>query len=389
MPFLGKATFSAGPELPELVDDLADVVGIISPSETPLLDHLGDPTRAASSTIHEWIEDTLIPNHDRINQSTFSPDGASATSITVRDGSRFRAGDQVRPDGSSEIIFVNAVVGDVVIVSRGYGATFAQELTDGQLLHIIAGAAVEGDDRPEARFTNRTRRQNATQIFTSSVDVSGTMQATRAHAVGDEIDYQKQARMRELLRDLENAVIVGVQNETTPQGTSSAPRTMRGLLSHITTNAFQPDDGRIPEGDGPNSNGLNEAVLNGALRKIWEGSAGRVDTIVVGGAQKRRINQFIAGARRYTPDDTRVRDSVAIYESDFGTCRVILSRWVPDDAAILLDASRIAVLPLAGRSFHYKPLAATGDAERGQLIGEYTLEVLNEAAHGVIRALAA
>jgi hypothetical protein len=54
---------------------------------------------------------------------------------------------------------------------------------------------------------------------------------------------------------------------------------------------------------------------------------------------------------------------------------------------LLLDSSRIEVMPLAGRSFHYKALASTGDRESGQLIGEYTLELRNENAHGVIEGL--
>jgi len=54
---------------------------------------------------------------------------------------------------------------------------------------------------------------------------------------------------------------------------------------------------------------------------------------------------------------------------------------------LLLDSTRINVLPLAGRSFHYKPLASSGDYECGELIGEYTLELKNEAAHGIIRDL--
>jgi hypothetical protein len=53
----------------------------------------------------------------------------------------------------------------------------------------------------------------------------------------------------------------------------------------------------------------------------------------------------------------------------------------------MLDSSRLSVLPLAGRSFHYKPLASTGDYDCGELIGEYTLELKNEAAHGAIRGL--
>jgi len=60
---------------------------------------------------------------------------------------------------------------------------------------------------------------------------------------------------------------------------------------------------------------------------------------------------------------------------------------VPQDAVLFLDSSRVSVLPLTGRSFHFKPLASSGDYECGELIGEYTLELKNEAAHGVIRDL--
>ena len=61
MPFTGKASYSAGADLPEIAEDVADIVGIVSPYETPLLDHLGDAQRAATSTIHEWLEDALVP----------------------------------------------------------------------------------------------------------------------------------------------------------------------------------------------------------------------------------------------------------------------------------------------------------------------------------------
>jgi hypothetical protein len=78
---------------------------------------------------------------------------------------------------------------------------------------------------------------------------------------------------------------------------------------------------------------------------------------------------------------------VSIYESDFGICRIVATRWLPQDVALFLDSSRISVLPMAGRSFYFKPLASAGDYECGELIGEYTLELKNEAAHGLIRNL--
>ena len=60
MPFTGKATYAAGADLPEIMEDVSDLISIVSPYETPLLDHLGDPARAALSTIHEWVEDALV-----------------------------------------------------------------------------------------------------------------------------------------------------------------------------------------------------------------------------------------------------------------------------------------------------------------------------------------
>jgi len=390
MAFTGKASYSGGALLPELVEDVSDIIGIVSPHETPLLDHLGDPKRSALSTVHEWIEDALLANKGRLNQSSFNPSPTTATALVVDSAAVFRVGDLVRPGSSGEVMLVSAVnTGtNALVVSRGYGGTAPATLADDMELFILGNAALEGDDAPEARFTNRVRRQNYSQIFTASVDVSGSMQAAAAYGVDDEVDYQKQERMRELLRDLENCVINGVAPTSDQQGTSTVRRSMNGILHQLSTNSFEPGSGGIPDGDGAGLDELNEAVLNAALKSVWDQSSGVIDTILVGGAQKRRINEFASGSRAYLPEDQTYSDMISVYESDFGVCRVVLSRWMPTDSVILLDSSRVSVMPLQGRSFHYKPLAATGDSIEGQVIGEYTLELKNENAHGVIGGLA-
>ncbi|MDX9911633.1 MAG: DUF5309 family protein [Phycisphaerales bacterium] len=387
MPFTGKATFNAGTTLPELAEDVSDIIGIVSPFETPLLDHLGDPKRAATSTVHEWIEDTLLANTDQINQTVFTPGPTTATAITVDNPARFSPGDLVRPGDNKEVMLVTSVSSTLTVV-RGYGGTTPATLANDMPLTILGNAAFEGDIAPLARFTNRVRKANYTQIFTASIEVSGTLRASRNVGIDDEVDYQKQERMRELLRDLENCVINGTAPAADPQGSGSVRRSMNGILRTVQTNQFTPGAGGIPQGDGTGNNGLTEEVLNAALRKVWEQSNGPVDTIVVGGAQKRRINGFGTSSRSFLPEDTRYRDVISVYESDFGVCKVILSRWVPQDALILLDSSRAEVMPLQGRSFQYRELGALGDATRGQVVGEYTLELRNENAHGVVRGLA-
>jgi len=381
MAFTGKATYSAGTTLPELAEDVSDLIGIVSPYETPLLDALGDPLREAMSTHHEWLEDTLLPNKDAVNDSTFS-DPDVDTTFVVDNGSRFQVGDQIQIEGSGELMLVTGVSTNTLTVVRGYAGTSAADLVDDQVVNILGNAALEGADKPTTRFTNRSRNGNYTQIFTAAVEVSGTDMAASQLGLADELDYQKQERLRELIRDLENTVINGGQPAANPQGSGTVRRSMKGLVQHLSTNVFATGDSGFPSGTG-----LDETKINHVLRQIWENSNGNVDLIVVGGFQKRAINGFLADSRTYGAGDSTFTNLVSIYESDFGVCRIVATRWMPQDAALFVDSSRVNVLPLAGRNFHFKPLASGGDYECGELIGEYTVEMKNEAAHGLIRDL--
>ncbi|MHC5156162.1 MAG: SU10 major capsid protein, partial [Planctomycetota bacterium] len=118
MSFTGKATYSSGATLPEIAEDVSDVISIVSPFETPLLDVLGDPLRAATSTHHEWLEDTLLPNKDTINDASIL-DGFTESAFDVANGERFRAGDQIQVTGSQELMLVTDVSSNTLTVIRG------------------------------------------------------------------------------------------------------------------------------------------------------------------------------------------------------------------------------------------------------------------------------
>ncbi len=212
--------------------------------------------------------------------------------------------------------------------------------------------------------------------------MSGSELAVRQVGIKDELNYQKQQRTRELLRDLENCVINGRAPAATQEGSSSVRRTMKGIIPFLTTNKFSPGVGGFPS-----DTAVTEEQLNTALRNIWKQSNGQVDLILVGGLQKRAINQIVMPSRRFDGDVESVKNLINIYESDFGVCRIVMSRWVPKGMVMFLDSSRIEVLPLSGRSFHFRPLATIGDRDSGQVLGEYTLELRNENAHGYISGL--
>ncbi len=308
MSFTGKSTFTAGATLPEIADDVADLVSIVSPYETPLLDALGDPLYAATSTRHEWLEDALLPNSDSINQPSIDDSALNVTALTVANGGRFRVGDLIQAVGSREVMLVTAVATNVLTISRGYGGTTKAQLTDALGLTILGNAALEGADAGAARFSLRTRNSNYTQIFSAAVQVSGTEAAVRQVQVDDELQYQKSNRLRELLRDLENTVIHGVAPTADPQGTSTTRRTLRGILASISTNVMTVGSGLIPGDDT-----LAEAHVNAALRTIWEASGSKPDLILCGGAQKRRINGFIQTTQRFAPAGETFKNLVRFY----------------------------------------------------------------------------
>jgi hypothetical protein len=307
----------------------------------------------------------------------------NTTALTMSNGSRFRVGDQVQAVDSTEVMLVTDVAGNVITVTRGYGGTAKQQLVDTLVLTILGNAALEAADAGAPRFTVRTRKSNYTQIFSAAVQVSGSEAAVRQIGVDDEMDYQKTNRLRELLRDLENTAINGVAPAANPEGSSTVRRTMRGILASLTSNVLAPGDGIIPE-----DTTLTEAHVNAALRTIWESSGNKPDLIVCGGGQKRRINGFIQTSQRFSPGGESYKNLVSTYESDYGVCRIVLSRYVPASMVLLLDSSRISVVPLSGRSFQFTRLATTGDYESGQVVGEYTLELRNEKGHGVLTGLA-
>ena len=376
MSFTGKATYDAGSSLPELVDDVSDLVGLISPFDTPLLDVIGSPRYSAKSTRHEWFEDQLNPNFSAINNGAGYDDGA--TSWVVDDGSVFRVGDIIRPEGSDEVLQVTAISTNTLTVTRAYGGSTAAAVVDNQTVNVIGHAALEGEDAAASTHRSRVRKTNYTQIFTESVTISGSMDAVGLHAVEREFDYQVIQRLRELMRSLEQTVICGFKAAVNAQGSASVRRTMGGLLQFIT--------GVV---DDNSAAALDEATLNASLRNVWD-KGGRPTAIVCNGFQKRKISSFIQSNRRYEPESAALRNVVDVYESDFGVQRVILSRWVPSDKILLLDLDKLQVMPLQGRSFFVKPLAESGDFRKAQLIGEYTLEIQNggDGGHGVITNLA-
>lgn len=173
--------------------------------------------------------------------------------------------------------------------------------------------------------------------------------------------------MRELKRELERTVIMGVRAPNDVAATTYG--TMGGLIDW-TTNINSANLVTTAET-------LTPSVLNTLLKLPWD-LGGMPDTIIVGGTQKQKISTFDQEFRRSTLDTMRAGYTVDQFVSDLGmSVRIITDRWVPADVCIVIDSSRVKIMPLQGRAFFVEKLAKTGDANNWQIVGEYTMEVRN------------
>lgn len=229
-----------------------------------------------------------------------------------------------------------------------------------------ANAQIEGADATYAARTNPTRANNICQIVKIEFAVSGTEDAATQAGFAKRYAYEMDKAMKEWGNDMEFALMRGTIASTS----GSAARSMKGLKAAITTNATA-----------QSGVSLSENQLNDYLGTCWD-QGGEPDEIFVGKTLKRRISGFTAGnTKNVAADDRRLINAVDVYESDFGVLKIFKHRYITqsgdnnlDIVGIQSDKFKVALL----RAPKHEPLAKTGDATKGHIVGEGTLEYLAE-----------
>ena len=260
---------------------------------------------------------------------------------------------------------------------------------------------IEGDDAPAVDAgTLALRRSNYTQISDKRVKTSHTSEASDAAAEDiQRISKQVALKIRELKRDMESMLLANI---AAVPGSSGTARVSAGLCAFLQTNTAFEVGGVDPTLSGTTSGypdvaavggttpvPLTEAVFNDIIEECWV--AGGDPTIAMVNANNKRVisETFTGASTRYKDaiDKTLVH-AVDIYDSDFGQLSIVPNRFQP-----VIDTANYAVYLLdpefAGVSFletvRQKKLAETGHSRDRLVWCEYTLQIDNEAAHGVIR----
>jgi len=274
-------------------------------------------------------------------------------------------------------------------------AVYHEWQTD-SLAAAAANAAVEGADATEATLTATTRVGNRTQISQKTVGITGTLEAVDKAGRKSEKAYQLAKASSEIKRDMEFALLNNTVQSNGSAG--STARVLGGLQTWLATNGdFGTGGSAGATGTTARTNGTNrtfeESLLKTVVKEVFE-SGGSPKVLMVTPAHKQTVSAFagIAAQRYMAPSDapTTIIGAADVYLSDFGSMSVVPNRFMlsgnsANEVAFVLDPEYAAVAYL--RPFFTNDLANTGDSAKTQLLVEYTLEVKNEAAHGIVADL--
>jgi hypothetical protein len=271
-------------------------------------------------------------------------------------------------------------------------AVYHEWQTDSLAAATTNNAAVEGADASDATLSPTTRLGNYTQILQKTIKVSGTLDAVNKAGRKSEKAYQLAKASQELKRDLET-ILLSNQGRSAGSSNSSA-RKMGSLLSWIKTNSSVQTNGGDPTTIGVstrtdgNTRTFTEALLKEVVAEVFT-SGGSPKVLMVGPSGKQKVSSFTGiGETRFNVTGAKpstIIGAADIYVSDFGNMSVVPNRFMRTRDALILDPEYAALAYL--RPFQTNELAKAGDSDKTQVLVEVTLEVKNEAAHGIVADL--
>jgi hypothetical protein len=288
-----------------------------------------------------------------------------------------------------------------------HGNSYAEWTKDKLAAPATNNAAVDGADAPADSNALGTRVGNHSQISVKVVSASERARDGKTIALGDAYNYQVMMRQQELKRDVEAICLF---NQASQADNGTLPGLSAGLDAWLTSNVNNGAGGSNPgfvTGTGlvgvavpGTKRALSEATIRDVAQAVWE-KGGNPSLLMGRPPVIRRLSSYMfttsAQVATLTSDVREKRGaaiatgSVNVFITDFGVVlEMVANRLQPTEAAatsalFIIDPERVAISTLS--AMQTIDLARTGLSQKGEMFTDWTLKVMSEEAHGVIRAV--
>jgi hypothetical protein len=265
------------------------------------------------------------------------------------------------------------------------------------LTAVAQNAKPEGQATVRAAAVNTVRLSNICQIAEKNATVSGTMESVDKAGRDKEMARQLALKTIELRKDIEYAIVGNQAYDTAASVGGETVRTLRGFEAWIRTNTSRGGGAGADPADPVGTPGTSatdgdqraftETMLLDTLQECFD-AGGNVKMAFMGSYNKRVASTFAGrSSSQIMVGKNTVHQATNRYASDFGDIEFVPHRYSRSRSVLLVDPSKVKLAYLTNRRFHRFPLGKTGDGDTQVILSEFTLEMCNERAHGVIADL--
>lgn len=381
-----------------LIVDATDKIFLLEPNKHPLVtlmtqvrasDGAYDGARllkeATENPEFKWFEDVYGGRYAKVaaaysaSASAIDVTGAGSNSAYI-----FTVGDIVKNQRTGEQFLVTAITdGNTIAVTSAFGTTATAAGAAGDELFIIGNANEENSGVRNVNTTRSTPQTNYTQIFKTTMAVSGTENAAGLYG-GKDLPYQRGKKGTEHALDIERAFWLGEKKYDTT-GTQGHPRRVTGgILEFLTSgNSYVQNQG------GP----LTASDMNAFLAEGFTyGDSTKM--LFAGSKVLQALSEIARGQVVTKTGDTTYGVKISEWMSPFGVINIVHNPLFVGEYAgygFLLDMDCFRYRFMAGRDTKLETNVQTPglDGVVDQYISEVGLQRMQAPRHALLKGVTA
>lgn len=253
-------------------------------------------------------------------------------------------------------------------LTNGLGVSKANQLYHESLVDTLDSVAVnayaQGSDACYRVLTNPTRIANFVQTLRKGWMVPSLEDSINTAAFSKRTAHEKIKALESLGNDLEFALMRG----SLVSGSGTVASQMRGLKNSLSLVTSQ------------SGISLTQKILEDYFQLVWDNTSTEVNAVYSSMYIKRKISGYTTKITQFAPqDDKRLQLAVDIYQSDAAKMvKLFAHRYVKngsdtnhDVVGVNEEFFKVAYI----RKPFSEDRAKTGDAEKGEITTDATLEV--------------
>jgi len=296
---------------------------------------------------------------------------------------------------------------DLVGSSESHKNEYCEWTKDDLAAPDLANAVIDGSDAGADNNKVGLRQGNHSQISAKVVSASSRARNGGTINIGDAYAYQVMMRQQELKRDIE---AISLSNQASVADTGAVAGKAGGFDAWLVTNTnngatganggFVAGTGLVSVAVPGTKRALSETMIRDVAQAVWT-KGGNPSTLMGTPPVIRKLSAYMFGTSAQVATLTSdVREkrgaavatgSVNVFVTDFGVILEMVANRLQQPTAAATSSLFLIDPDKVTQSYLSRPqtieLAKTGLSQKGQMYADWSLKVMNEEAHGVIRAV--